>query len=278
MRLVRAAHGAEVVFGRMDGDAVVVLGTEARHPGADVLRQLIAAAVDWAGDGPRIPLAELQLKAPIAQPEKALCVGLNYREHADEAGLEAPSAPLFFNKMPNAIIGDGEAISPRADVTDQLDYEAELVAVIGRRVSDIPEGSALQAVLGYTVGNDISARDVQFGDGQWLRGKSMDTFGPIGPWITTADEIPDPQDLQITCRVNGALVQDSNTRHMIHPVARLISYASHYFTLVPGDLIFTGTPDGVGFSRKPPVLLKNGDTIQIDIAGVGVLTNSVVHR
>lgn len=278
MRLVRAAHGTEIVFGRLVDDVVVVLGTESSYPGADALRELIAAGVDLAGDGPRIPLNELQLKAPVGQPEKTLCVGLNYAEHAEEVGEEAATAPLFFNKTPNAIIGDGEPIILPADVTDQLDYEAELVAVIGREVSDIPEESALEAVLGYTVGNDVSARDVQFGDGQWLRGKSMDTFGPIGPWIVTPDESGDPQNLPITCKVNGAVLQDSNTRYMIHSVAALVSYASRFFTLVPGDLIFTGTPSGVGFARNPPVWLKDGDTIEVDIEGIGLLSNRVVLR
>lgn len=278
MRLVRAAHGDQVIFGRVEGSDVVVLGTERADPGADVLRDLLAVKADLAADGPRLRLADVRVLAPVANPEKIICVGLNYAEHVREVGERTYETPVFFNKMPNAVIGDEDEVILRPGASDQLDYEAELVAVIGKAAQDVTEEEALSVVLGYTAGNDISARDVQFSDGQWFRGKSMDTFGPIGPWIVTSDDLLNPQDLPILCRVNGSVLQDSNTKFMIHPVASLVAYASKFFSLAPGDLIFTGTPDGVGFTRNPPIVLRDGDTVEVEIGSIGVLTNKVRYQ
>ena len=211
---------------------------------------------------------------PIDRPSKIVCVGLNYRDHAEEQGAELPTAPLLFAKWPNALIGPGDAIVI-PQIAKRVDYEAELGVVIGRRISRVPEANALDAVSGYLCLNDVSARDLQFADGQWTRGKSPDTFCPVGPSLIPAAEITDPQALGIRCRLNGELMQDSTTANMIFTVAQIIAYASATMTLEPGDLIATGTPAGVGVFRDPPVLMKEGDEVTIEIDGLGSLTNPV---
>jgi 2,4-didehydro-3-deoxy-L-rhamnonate hydrolase len=211
---------------------------------------------------------------PIDRPSKIVCVGLNYRDHAEEQGTELPSAPLLFAKWPNALIGPGEPIViPR--VSKQVDYEAELGVVIGTRVRNVSEENALEAVRGYICVNDVSARDLQFSDGQWTRGKSPDTFCPVGPQLVPAAEVPDPQALGIRCVLNGDVMQDSTTANMIFGVAEIIAYVTATMTLEPGDLIATGTPAGVGVFRDPPVLLKDGDEVTIEVEGLGSLTNPV---
>jgi 2-keto-4-pentenoate hydratase/2-oxohepta-3-ene-1,7-dioic acid hydratase in catechol pathway len=275
LRLTRARLGEHVVLGRLEGDELVVLAQESVRPGADVLREALADAVDLSGPGHRVPLADVSLLSPVSQPSKIICVGLNYAEHARESGETAPTAPVLFNKMPSAVVGPDQDIVVNADLSAQLDYEAELVVVIGKRVHRVSPEDALGAVLGYTAGNDVSARDAQFADGQWLRGKSFDTASPLGPVIVTADEIPDPQDLRVVCRVNGEVRQDDSTSQMVHSVAALIAYASAFFTLEPGDVIFTGTPEGVGFARTPPVYLVDGDKVEVEIERIGTLTNTV---
>ena len=211
---------------------------------------------------------------PIDRPSKIVCVGLNYRDHAEEQGAELPSAPLLFAKWPNALIGPGEPIViPRA--SEQVDYEAELGVVIGARVRGVSEEKALEAVRGYLCLNDVSARDLQFSDGQWTRGKSPDTFCPIGPRLVPREEVPDPQALGIRCLLNGEVMQDSTTGNMIFTVAEIVAYASATMTLEPGDLIATGTPAGVGIFRDPRVLLQDGDEVTIEIDGLGALTNPV---
>jgi 2-keto-4-pentenoate hydratase/2-oxohepta-3-ene-1,7-dioic acid hydratase in catechol pathway len=211
---------------------------------------------------------------PIDVPSKIVCVGLNYRDHAEEQGTDLPSAPLLFAKWPNALIGPGEPIViPRA--SKQVDYEAELGVVIGERLRRVSEENALQAVRGYICLNDVSARDLQFSDGQWTRGKSVDTFCPVGPQLVPAADVPDPQALGIRCVLNGETMQDSTTANMIFTVAEIIAYITKTMTLEPGDLIATGTPAGVGVFRDPPVLLKAGDEVMIEIDGLGSLTNPV---
>ena len=211
---------------------------------------------------------------PIDLPQKIICVGLNYRDHAEEQGTELPTAPLLFAKWPNALIGPDEPIViPRA--SQRVDYEAELGVVIATRVRNVSPENALEAVRGYLCLNDVSARDLQFADGQWTRGKSPDTFCPIGPRLVPREEIPDPQALGIRCLLNGEVMQDSTTANMVFSVAEIVAYASQTITLEPGDLIATGTPAGVGVFRKPPVLLKEGDEVTIEIDGVGALTNPV---
>jgi 2,4-didehydro-3-deoxy-L-rhamnonate hydrolase len=212
---------------------------------------------------------------PIERPSKIVCVGMNYRDHAAESGLDVPEVPVLFAIWPNALIAPGEPIVlPRAAAT-QVDYEAELGVVIGRRTRGISVDDALDAVAGYVCVNDVSARDLQFLDGQWTRAKSLDTFCPVGPRLAPASEIPDPQQLRIRCLVNGEALQDSSTSEMVFTVADLIAFASEAITLEPGDLIATGTPAGVGFTREPPVFLRPGDEVTVEIEGIGALTNPV---
>ena len=211
---------------------------------------------------------------PIARPGKIVCVGLNYRDHAEEQGVELPVEPLLFAKWPNALIGPGDPIVIPRLVT-QCDYEAELGVVIGTRVARVSKENAFEAVRGYVCANDVSARDLQFKDGQWTRGKSVDTFCPVGPLVAAA-EISDPHALRIRAIVSGEVLQDSTTANLIFGVDEIVSYASQTITLEPGDLILTGTPAGVGFFREPRRLLEPGDEVTIEIEGVGSLTNPVV--
>lgn len=223
------------------------------------------------------PLEGIRLLSPVPRPGKIVCVGLNYRDHAAESGQPLPASPLLFAKLGNAVVGPGAPIMV-PPFTKQVDYEAELGVVIGRTVRRASPGDALGTVLGYTCVNDVSARDLQFADGQWTRGKTLDTFCPIGPWIVTPDEIGDPQGLGIRCTVNDRVLQDSTTANMIFSVAELISFISQGITLEAGDVIATGTPAGVGFARTPPVFLVPGDVVTVAIDGIGELTNPVEAR
>lgn len=223
------------------------------------------------------PFVTGRLLAPITHPSKIVCIGLNYRDHAIETNAAIPTEPICFNKFPQTIVGPDDAvILPR--VSNQVDFEAELVAVIGKRGRRIPRSAAWDYVAGYTIGNDISARDWQKGrpGGQWLLGKSADTFAPIGPYFVTADEVGDPHQLGIAFRLNGQVMQNSRTSELIFPIDQLISYLSQIFTFEPGDLLFTGTPAGVGVARTPPVFLQPGDQMEVEIEGLGVLRNPVV--
>jgi 2-keto-4-pentenoate hydratase/2-oxohepta-3-ene-1,7-dioic acid hydratase in catechol pathway len=219
------------------------------------------------------PIASLRLLPPVVRPGKIVAVGRNYREHAAEEAARLPEAPLLFAKFPSALVADGATITWSAALATRVDYEAELAVVIGRRARDVPADRALDHVLGYACLDDVSARDLQASDGQWTRAKSLDTFCPMGPWIVTADEIPDPGALRIRCRVNGELRQDASTADLVHGVAELIAYCSASFTLEPGDVIATGTPGGVGAFREPPVFLADGDLVEVEIEGVGRLSN-----
>jgi len=212
---------------------------------------------------------------PAVYPSKILAIGRNYVDHAIEGGAEPPKAPLIFNKLPSSLSAhDAPIVLPK--ISSKVDYEAELAVVIGRRATRVSESRALEHVFGYTMIDDVSARDLQFGDGQWTRGKSLDTFAPLGPFITTREEIADVQALKIEGRLNGEVMQSSNTGKMIFKVAYLVSYLSQGITLEPGDVIATGTPDGVGTFRKPPVLLRAGDVFEVTIEKLGTLRNSVI--
>jgi 2-keto-4-pentenoate hydratase/2-oxohepta-3-ene-1,7-dioic acid hydratase in catechol pathway len=213
------------------------------------------------------------MTVPIPRPGKIVCVGLNYRDHAEEQGVDLPAAPLFFAKYTTALIGPGDAIVIPPMVT-KCDYEAELGVVLGATVRNVSKENAFEAVAGYVVANDVSARDLQFADGQWTRGKSPDTFCPVGPLVPAA-EVPDPHALPIRAILNGETMQDSTTANLIFGIDEVISYASQTSTLEEGDLILTGTPAGVGVFRDPQRLLQPGDEITIEIDGVGTLTNPV---
>ncbi len=226
----------------------------------------------------KIPAAGVKLLAPIPDPHKIICLGLNYRDHAAESGAAIPKEPILFSKYATALVGPAENIV-LPPVSQEVDFEAELVIVVGKRGKNIPPGQAAGFVAGYTVGHDVSARDWQLKkDGkQWMVGKTFDTFAPLGPHLVTADEIKDPHNLAIRLRLNGQTMQDSNTNQMIFKVGDVLAYLSQVFTLEPGDLIFTGTPPGVGFARKPPVYLKGGDVVEVEIEGLGTLRNPVVQ-
>jgi len=214
---------------------------------------------------------------PFARPSKIVCVGLNYRDHAEESGMELPTRPLLFAKWPSSLIGPGEPIVLPEQASEVVDYEAELGVLIGKRAQNVTVAEALDYVAGYCCANEVSARDIQFADGQWTRGKSFDTFGPVGP-IVPADQVLDPQALGIRCLLNGEAVQDSSTAQMVFTVAEVIAFISDGITLEPGDLILTGTPAGVGLGRKPPVYLADGDMVTVEIDKVGSLTNPVQRK
>lgn len=211
---------------------------------------------------------------PAVYPRKVLAIGRNYAEHAAEGGADLPKAPLLFNKLPNSLNAHNKPIV-LPTIATQVDYEAELAVVIGRTARRVSEEEALNYVFGYSLINDVSARDLQYGDKQWTRGKGLDTFAPLGPFITTRDEIEDVQSLKIEGILNGEVMQSSNTSRMIFNVAYLVSYLSQGITLEPGDVIASGTPDGVGFFRQPPVLLKPGDVFEVKIEKLGTLRNPV---
>lgn len=220
-----------------------------------------------------IPLESVKLAPPVIRPSKIIAIGLNYKDHAEESKGRIPEVPLVFAKFPNSLIGHNDYITWDASISKKVDFEAELAVIIGKSLNNCPETEVPEAVFGYTCANDVSARDLQFGDGQWVRGKSLDTFCPLGPWIVTSDEIADPHSLKIRCWLKGRLMQDSNTSLMIFRIPFLISFLSKHFTLIPGDIILTGTPNGVGAFRKPPVYMKDGDKVAVEIEKVGRLVN-----
>ena len=221
-----------------------------------------------------IALDSVKLLAPIVNPQKVVAIGLNYMDHVREAGFEVPEIATMFCKYPSAIIASGDVIRWSRQLTQQVDYEAELALVIGKTARGVSATDAYDYIAGYTNCNDVSARDLQLRTGdQWLRGKCLDSFCPLGPYLVSANEIPDPHALSIQCRVNGQLRQDSNTSEIIHRIPQLIEYLSAAFTLQPGDVIITGTPHGVGAFHKPPLWLDDGDLVEIEIEGLGVLHN-----
>ena len=260
MRLIAFDGG----FGRIEDDRVVPMGE-------DLVTYLSDGA---ATDGEPRAGADVSARAPVARPGKVVCIGLNYRDHAEEAGLELPEVPILFPKFANSVIGPGEPIAIPPETT-RADYEAELGVVIGRTAFRVNESDALSSVGGYTCMNDVSARELQNRTSQWMLGKAIDTFLPCGPVLVTPDEIPDPQALAIRCEVNGRELQSSTTAQMLFGVAELIAFVSRTMTLEPGDLIATGTPPGVGFARKPPVYLQHGDEVTVEIERIGRLTNPV---
>src|SRR5215472_17266370 len=228
-------------------------------------------------DAVKYEASRVRFLPPIPDPHKIVCIGLNYRDHAAESGAPIPRDPVLFSKYATALIGhESPIVLP--PVSKEVDYEAELVIVVGRRGRNLRADEAPAHVAGYTVGHDVSARDWQLKkDGkQWMVGKTFDTFAPVGPALVTADEVPDPHNLPVRLRLNGQTMQDSNTGQMIFGVGQILAYLSLVFTLEPGDLIFTGTPPGVGMARKPPVFLKGGDVVEVEIDHLGTLRNTVV--
>jgi 2-keto-4-pentenoate hydratase/2-oxohepta-3-ene-1,7-dioic acid hydratase in catechol pathway len=282
MKLCTFEHAGTLRAGVVVDDEVVDLATAA----PDLPRE--AGSLLAAGDAglraaetaasrakQRIPLERVQLRAPILRPPKFLAIGLNYADHVAEAGLETPKFPTVFNKQSTCVVGTGAGVHmPR--VSSSLDYEGELGFVIGKRCRHVPRSRAHEVIAGYLIVNDVSVRDWQFRVQTWTMGKSFDTHGPIGPWITTPDEVGDPHGLRLRTWVNGELRQDSNTKHLIFDCGAIVEHLSTAFTLEPGDVVATGTPSGVGIAMKPPKLLQVGDAMRIEIDGLGALENAVV--
>jgi 2-keto-4-pentenoate hydratase/2-oxohepta-3-ene-1,7-dioic acid hydratase in catechol pathway len=263
MKWVKFSDRGQVKYGFLDGETVKVTNLTWK----EVLHEEARVEVG------RLPLASIQPLNPIDWTGKIVCIGLNYMDHIRETKGTPPARPLIFTKFNTSMTDPGAAIEWSAELTNQVDFEAELAVIIGKTARRVSEAEALAYVAGYTCANDVSARDVQMGDGQWIRGKSLDTFCPMGPYFVTADEILDPQALAIRCMLNGVVMQDSSTHEMIFGVAHLISFCSQAFTLEPGDVILTGTPNGVGMGRKPPIWMQNGDTVVVEVEKIGRLEN-----
>jgi 2-keto-4-pentenoate hydratase/2-oxohepta-3-ene-1,7-dioic acid hydratase in catechol pathway len=221
-----------------------------------------------------LPLTQVRFAPAVSNPSKIIALGLNYLDHARESKGRIPKVPLIFAKFPNSLVGHKESISWRQEITKKVDFEAELAVIMGKKAYRCGEKEALDHVFGYCCANDVSARDLQFGDGQWVRGKSLDSFCPLGPWIVSKDEVPDPHSLGIKTIVNGTTMQDSSTAMMIFRIPEVISFLSRHLTLLPGDVILTGTPHGVGTFREPSIYLKDGDEVIIDIENIGRLVNT----
>ena len=283
MKLVTYTQNGENRTGLLLGDQVVDLNrANADIPTAMIdlleggeammakVRRVEAAAP--AG----VPLDSVQLKAPVLKSGKVLCLGLNYRLHAEEGGMDIPTIPILFHKSRTSLVGHGENVVLPAGAT-RADYEVELAVIIGKTAKNVSEEDALSYVAGYACANDVSERAWQMQTSQWSAGKMVDTFGPLGPALVTADEIPNPNALQLRLIYNGEEVQNSNTSDMVFDVPYTIAYVSKICTLEPGDVIMTGTPSGVGFARKPPIFLKAGDVMTVEIEGLGSLTNPVVQ-
>ncbi|MBC5800176.1 MAG: fumarylacetoacetate hydrolase family protein [Candidatus Eremiobacteraeota bacterium] len=279
MRIVRYRHGAQEHLGVVGGEALRPFPDE-----IDCLERYLERAPDPRSAlplGDAVPLCDVVLLAPARPRKNVFCVGRNYMGHAEEVArargtsVNLPSVPTFFTKAPTAIAAPGAPLHLSAALSQQYDWEAELAVVIGSRCRDLPQAEALSAVFGYTCLNDVTARDLQKAHQQWFKGKSLDETCPLGPWIVTADEVGDPQNLDIAMRVNGSSKQSANTSQMIFDVKRIIASLSSGLTLEPGDVIATGTPDGVGFARTPPEFLRDGDIMEVDVARVGVLRNTV---
>ncbi len=278
MRLVTYSTGDAARAGIVIDDKVVDLGPAGYSDTLSFLADgdkaiAAAGALEPAGDAPA--LSDVKLHAPVPKPDKFICIGLNYRDHAIESGMGIPELPTVFTKYPNAICGHGDDIVLPA-VSDQVDYEAELAFVIGKRCHKVKKEDWLDVVFGYTMVHDVSARDYQLATSQWTIGKTFDTFGPMGPAIVSKDEIADPHDLRIRLDLNGRTLQDSNTKQLVFDIPYLVEYLSTVMTLEPGDVVSTGTPPGVGFARKPPIFMKPGDEAVVKIEGLGELRNRCV--
>jgi len=274
---VAAGRDAEARLGIVDDDVVEPISPHELGP--DVARMVERGTFGRIVNGQRGDrsnlIADVRLLAPLPAPPKIVAIGLNYVDHAAEARAALPTEPLVFAKFPSAIVGPGDPITWDSSLTTGVDFEAELGVVIGRTARRVSPERALDHVFAYTCLNDVSARDLQFADGQWVRGKSLDSFCPLGPWLVTVDEVPDPQSLAISCEVSGEVLQTGSTADMIFGVAELIARLSRSFSLEPGDLIATGTPPGVGWYRDPRRLLRDGDVVVVSIERIGRLINPV---
>jgi 2-keto-4-pentenoate hydratase/2-oxohepta-3-ene-1,7-dioic acid hydratase in catechol pathway len=268
MKLLQYYDNDLIRVGIVEGDAITPMDFN-----GDMLEYIIRPELKKEPGDP-LPLGSVRFAPPISRPSKIIAIGLNYLDHIQESGGKVPDVPVVFAKFPNSLTGHHGNIAWSNTITEKVDFEAELAVVIGKKLRSSDPEHALEAVFGYTCANDVSARDLQFGDGQWVRGKSLDTFCPLGPWIVTRDEISDPHSLSIRCLVNREIMQESNTGNMIFRLPQLLSFLSHHFTLVPGDILLTGTPHGVGAFRSPSVYLKHGDEVTVEIERIGRLVNT----
>lgn len=269
--VVRAGELAHALF-PPSARAFLRAGAAARDALAAMEDAVRAGRLEWATH----PLPAATLHAPLHDPEKFICIGLNYVDHAEETKSPIPKEPPLFAKFPNAIV-DSRAPIVRPRGCEKLDYEVELGFVVGREAKDVAPENALDYLWGYVLVNDVSARDFQLVTSQWMAGKVCDTFAPMGPWIADTSEVPDPHGLELSTWVNGQRLQHGNSKNLIFNLNALVAYLSAHLTLLPGDLVITGTPAGVGFTRKPPVLLKGGDVVRMEITGLGQLENPVVE-
>jgi 2-keto-4-pentenoate hydratase/2-oxohepta-3-ene-1,7-dioic acid hydratase in catechol pathway len=279
MKLATIEKNGQKSLGIIEGDLVyLVSGTEMPATMLELIRGGKEALGQVAEKHAKrefksFLLAETHIRAPIDNPQKIMAIGHNYMDHIREQNAPVPTHPILFAKFPSSIIGPGETITWDENLTKQVDIEVELGVVIGRKIRRVSVDEALDYVFGYTVLTDVSARDLQYGDKQWVRGKSLDTFCPTGPVIVTSDEIPDPQNLQLSSHINDFVLQNSNTKEMIFTIAFLVSYLSQAFTLEPGDLIASGTPNGVGMYRNPQIFLKDGDIVTVEVEKIGKMIN-----
>jgi len=265
-------------FARLTGQTGTAIpwsqsGVEALLAAGDEAMAIVRHVHETADLPHHIPMDNALLLAPFRQPSKIVAIGLNYWDHCREQNVKPPSRPIIFTKFSTAIVGPEATVKWDPTLTQKVDFEAELAVVIGKKARLVRKEAALDYVAGYTCANDVSARDLQFGDKQWVRGKSLDTFAPLGPWLVTADEIPAPNRLAIQSTVNGQVMQKSNTAEMIFDIPTLIEFATRAFTLLPGDIILTGTPNGVGVFREPPIFLHDGDEVTVEIEKIGALHN-----
>ena len=282
MRIARFTHGGSTRLGLVDGDTVIDVGTADPSLPTDLGAVLAAGTLGSVGataaTAPRIPLADVRLEAPIPLPPNFIAIGLNYADHVKESGMEKPKMPVVFNKQVTCVTGPFDPVDVPTAAPTMVDYEGELGVVIGTRCRNVPKERAHEVVAGYLVVNDVSVRDWQLATPTMTMGKSWDTHGPIGPWMVTADEIPDPHDLRIKTWVDGDLRQDESTALMLNDCWELIEFLSTAFTLLPGTIIATGTPAGVGFKMQPSGCVNPGSTVRIEIEKIGVIENPFVAQ
>jgi 2-keto-4-pentenoate hydratase/2-oxohepta-3-ene-1,7-dioic acid hydratase in catechol pathway len=268
MKIAQYYENDRLRLGQIQEDVLIPMD----FPGTMV--DFIASPSAWKPGGPAQPLEAVRFAPCVSTPSKIIAIGLNYLDHIQESKGEIPEIPLLFSKFPNTLIGHREAITWQTSVTKKVDFEAELAVIIGKKVPQGEKTEGTEALFGYACANDVSARDLQFADGQWVRGKSLDTFCPLGPWIVTKDHIQDPHALGIRCFLNDQAMQDSNTGNMVFRLPGLVAFLSKHVTLLPGDVILTGTPSGVGAFRSPSIYLQDGDRICVEIESIGKLENT----
>ena len=267
MKIAQFYHNQRLCLGEIEDNALRQIDFQGE------MIDFIKGIRSYQPIGSPIPLDRVQFAPAVSNPSKIIGIGLNYMDHIRESNGEVPEIPLVFAKFPSSLIAHNDQITWDTSLTNKVDFEAEIAVIIGKNIHDCPENKVMESIFGYTCANDVSARDLQFGDGQWVRGKTLDTFCPIGPWVVTSDEIVDPHSLDIKSWLNGQIMQDSNASLMIFKLPQLISFLSKNFTLNPGDVILTGTPHGVGTFRTPSVYMKDKDEIVVEIEKVGLPRN-----